>query len=72
MLKIEGRCVFTGEYYSVLVKPEQYRAWQNGTVAQEAFPDLSADDREFIISGISPKGWALMSANMDEEFEGDI
>lgn len=32
----------------------QLVAWQKGMVAQRAFPNLTADQREFIISGIPP------------------
>ena len=30
---------------------EQYIAWIDGTLIQDAMPQLSADEREFIISG---------------------
>ncbi len=36
---------------------EQIEAYENGTVAQRAFPNLTADQREFIISGIVPEEW---------------
>lgn len=55
---VSGDCVFGGGPYSVEVNAEAYAMWKSGTLAQDAFPNLSADDREFLISGISPKGWA--------------
>ena len=36
---------------------EQIEAYENGAVAQRAFPNLTADQREFIISGIVPEEW---------------
>lgn len=39
------------------VTEEQLRRWQAGEVAQRAFPHLSADDREFIISGCTQEEW---------------
>jgi hypothetical protein len=33
-------------------------AWQAGIVIQRAMPELSADDREFIMTGITPEEWA--------------
>lgn len=55
---ISGRCVITGEDYAVTVNTLDYIAWKNRKVlAQNAFPYLSKEDREFIISRISPKGW---------------
>ena len=35
------------------VEPEQVAAWQNGVLIQDAMPELSAPDREFIMSGIT-------------------
>lgn len=39
------------------ISEDQYQSWQNGKVAQEAFPNLSADDREFLITGIVQEEW---------------
>ena len=39
------------------VTEEQIAAWQSGTLIQNAFPNLSADEREFIKTGISPEEW---------------
>lgn len=36
---------------------EQIDAWLGGTLSQNAFPNLSADDREFIMTGITPDEW---------------
>jgi len=34
---------------------------------QEAFPEMSAEDREFIQSGITPEAWAKVIAEDGEE-----
>ena len=39
------------------ITPKQYTAYLGGTLAQLAFPHLSADDREFLITGITPEEW---------------
>jgi hypothetical protein len=36
---------------------EQLTAWEDGVLIQDAFPDLSDDDREFIMTGITPEEW---------------
>ncbi len=37
---------------------EQFDAWQNkGVLIQNAFPNLSQDDREFILTGSSREEW---------------
>jgi hypothetical protein len=49
------------------VTMEQYYEWQNGKHAQDVFPGLNADEREFIISGIYPGEWEEMFGEEDEE-----
>ena len=39
------------------VTPEQLREWREGALIQNAMPHLSDDDREFLISGITPEEW---------------
>ena len=39
------------------VTPWQIARWQGGTLIQTAMPDLSADDREFIMTGITGDEW---------------
>ena len=36
------------------VTPEQFADYEAGTLVQDAFFNLSADEREFIITGIMP------------------
>ena len=53
-------CPFCGEEFSVQVNSADYDAWKDGVPAQVAFPYLSADERELLISGICPACWAEM------------
>ena len=55
-----GPCVVTGNDYSVTVKGPDLFRYNQGESIQDAFPYLSRDDREFLISGTSPKGWEDM------------
>ena len=34
-----------------------YEKWQNGALIQNAFPNLNADQREFIMTGITAEEW---------------
>lgn len=52
-----GKCFVTGEEYAVTVPSQGLFWYHQGRSMQECFPDLSADAREFLISGTSPKGW---------------
>ena len=54
-------CVITGKPYTVFVNSQDFTDWrEKRKLAQEAFSYLSKEDREFIISGISPDGWEEM------------
>ena len=53
-------CPFCGEYHEVEVSESDYAAWCGGELAQDAFPYLSADEREILISGICSDCWERM------------
>jgi len=36
---------------------EQVSAWRSGMLVQDAMPHLSIDDREWLITGITPDEW---------------
>lgn len=55
--RVFGPCVFTGEEHSCVVPSDGLQRFLAGEHAQTALPNVSADDREFLISGISPAGW---------------
>ena len=37
------------------VTQEQLDAWKSGVLIQNAMPNISADDREFLMTGITPE-----------------
>lgn len=39
------------------VTQEELDNWEGGMLAQEVFPNLTADQREFIMTGITPEEW---------------
>lgn len=41
----------------ILVTEEQLDRWQAGELIQNAMPNLSADDREFVMTGITAEEW---------------
>ena len=57
-------CPFCGRSNAVEVNEIDYLDWQDGKMAQDAFPYLSADEREMLISGIDSECW-------DKMFGGD-
>lgn len=61
---INQRMVITGRYYddptrsrTVVIPMTAWMAMEGGALIQVACPELSSDDREFLISGMSPEGW---------------
>lgn len=46
------------------VTQEQVTSWESGTLIQKAMPQLSKDQREFVMTGITAQEW-------DNEFGGD-
>lgn len=47
-------CRVTKETYEVVVPYQSYRTWRAGHMIQDAMPDLTPDQREFILSGMTP------------------
>jgi hypothetical protein len=62
-----GPCVVTGKPHSVAVPAAGLFAYHQGAKIQDAFPGLSADDREFLLSGFSPDGWEATFGGIDDE-----
>ena len=58
-MKITRTNPFNGEVNTldIPVTEEQVQAYMNGALIQNAFPNLSADDREFIMTGITEEIW---------------
>lgn len=59
-------CPFCEKAHEIYVNDIDYLDWQDGMLAQEAFPYLSADEREMLISGICKKCWEEMFGSDDE------
>jgi Fe2+ or Zn2+ uptake regulation protein len=54
MIDIELVCLFCGQVHTVTCSAAGFSAWQNGALIQNALPELSAEEREALISGICP------------------
>lgn len=67
LMRITRQSPITGEWNSrdLPISEEQFQAWCNGKLIQDAMPHLSASDREFIISGATEKDWEIFE-NGDE------
>ncbi len=69
-VNVEIVCPFCGVEHSVEVNLAQFEAWQNGELIQNAIPNLSATEREQLISHLCPKCQAEVF-DSDDEDEGD-
>lgn len=64
---VRGPCFECGQPQEVIVPDAALRKFRAGGYAQDCFPTLPAEQREFLISGICHKCWD----EMFEDFEGD-
>lgn len=54
------QCPICGRANEIEVNDMDYLDWKDGTLAQDAFPYLDANEREMLISGICPDCWNNM------------
>jgi uncharacterized protein (DUF779 family) len=56
---VRRRSPLTGEVndLDLPITAEQYLRWKNGELIQFVFPNLTADQREFLITGVFPGEW---------------
>lgn len=52
-----GPCMMTGKDHTVRVPGPGLNQWRNGKHIQDAMPDVSPGDREFLMTGTSPDAW---------------
>ena len=68
LVQLKGPCFVTGQDHVTPPIPiAALEAYEAGAYAQVAFPMLSAEEREFIISGTSPEGWRQTFGPLEEE-----
>lgn len=60
-------CPFCGKAHEIEVNEIDYLDWQDGELVQNAFPYLSADEREMLVSGICPDCWNGMFGQEEDE-----
>ena len=66
MISIIVSCPFCGKESFVNVSYEGYWAWQNGELIQNALPELSANERELLMTGICSDCWESMFGEEEE------
>ena len=58
-MQITRTSIFSGikRTLEIDISEEQYQNWSSGDLLQNCAPHLSADDREFIMTGVTPEEW---------------
>jgi hypothetical protein len=59
-MRVTKKSVLTGDVHTreIPITEEQLREWTNGNLLiQQAFPQLSPNDREFLMTGVTPEEW---------------
>jgi hypothetical protein len=59
---ITNKSTLTGNIHTLTidVTMEQIIAWEDGELIQNAMPNLTPDEREFIMTGITAAEWEAM------------
>ena len=63
-MKVTKKSILSGKSNTMVLDftTPQYMAWKGGVLSQDAFPQLDADEREFLMTGITPAEWNEMVA----------
>lgn len=66
---VTKQSAFTGKTHSldIPVSLDQILAWQAGALIQNVMPDLSADHREFLMTGVTPEEWEEMFGSWSDD-----
>lgn len=66
MVLISKTCPFCERRFERHFPAAGYYAWKKGALVQDAFPNDTADAREFLITGICPECFDSMGGDDDD------
>ena len=68
-MKLTRTSMFTGieRTLDLPVTEAQLSEWEAGTLIQKAMPELTADEREFIMTGVTAQEWAGEFGDEDDD-----
>ena len=68
-MQITKKSLITGIVRTVEmdITQDQFDQWQGGALIQVAMPNLSTEEREFLISGTIPDEWRLLEDEKNQE-----
>ena len=68
-MKITRTSMFSGieRTLDLPITEAQLTDWKGGTLIQKAMPQLSADEREFVMTGVTAEEWSNEFGDDDED-----
>ena len=68
-MKITRTSMFSGieRTLDLPITEAQLSDWTNGTLIQKAMPELTADEREFVMTGVTSEEWSDEFGDDDED-----
>lgn len=67
--KYTGPCLLTGKLHTVTIPAEELFAYRQGKLIQHAMVSLSQEDREFLLTGHTAEGLAILFDEQEETHE---
>jgi hypothetical protein len=65
---LSKKCTTSGKVYSLTLETIKYKQWERGSYVQDVWPNLTKEEREFILTGTTPQEWSNMF-HLEEEDE---
>ena len=67
-MQITKKSIFTGteRTLEINITQDQFDAWKNGMLIQDAMPNISAEEREFIMTGTTKGEWDEVMSDDDK------
>ena len=66
-ITVDVDCQYCDTSHAVKVNPDQYKQWKQGVFIQDAMPQLSANDRELLMTRTCPACWDKMFPPDEDE-----
>ena len=62
---ITRQCIACNKKSTITVDAVAYANWENGMMIQDAFPEMSSDQRELVMTGTHAECWDIIA--LEEE-----
>lgn len=68
---VRKECPVTGKMYELELDTAEFLLWKSGCNIQDAMPDLTDQERDFLITHYTPAEYARVFADVRDEDDGD-